>query len=110
MGEDEGLIIRANQDCEVDGVKRSAGDRWMIKGPKEYVPTVESGIVKRVRAIPLNDTEGIYVRDIKTGKTRSVVGQTYMLNENEELWEKHLPKNVQDLLGNGLGNIFISKQ
>ena len=62
----------------------------MIKGPAEYVPTVESEIVKRHKAIPLDETEGIYVRDIKTGKVRAVVGQTYMLTENEELWEKEL--------------------
>lgn len=40
------------------------------------------------KAIPLDENEGIYVRDIKTGRVRSVVGQTYMLKENEELWPK----------------------
>ena len=74
----------------------------MIKGPAEYVPTVESEIVKRHKAIPLDETEGIYVRDIKTGKVRAVVGQTYMLTENEELWEKHLPGHVQQLIDSGI--------
>ena len=102
LGEDEGLVIRAVEEFDVNGVKRSAGDRWMIKGPCEYVPTVESEIVKRHEAIPLDETEGIYVRDCKTGKVRSVVGQTYMLTENEELWEKHLPNHVQQLIDSGI--------
>ena len=74
----------------------------MIKGPCEYVPTVESEIERRHQNIPLGETEGIYVRDIKTGKVRSVVGQTYMLTENEDLWEKNLPAHVQNLINSGL--------
>lgn len=47
---------------------RSPGDRWMIRGPKEYVPPVEVEVVLKRQAIPLDENEGIYVRDIKTGK------------------------------------------
>ncbi len=50
------------------------------------------------KAIPLDDNEGIYVRDCKTGKVRAVCGKTYMLNHNEELWEKDLPPTIEDLL------------
>ena len=28
------------------------------------------------------------VRNIKSGEVRAVIGQTYLLNENEQLWEK----------------------
>ena len=59
----------------------------MIKGPTDYVPCVESEVVTRRKAIPLDVNEGIYVRDIKSGKIRAVIGETYMLNQddNDEL-------------------------
>lgn len=40
----------------------------MIRGPTEYVPSVEVEVVTKRQAIPLDENEGIYVRDIKTGK------------------------------------------
>lgn len=40
----------------------------MIRGPLEYVPSVELEVVNKQKAIPLDENEGIYVRDIKTGK------------------------------------------
>ena len=70
----------------------------MIRGPKDYIPAVEAEVVLRRKAIPLDVNEGIYVRDVKTGKVRSVIGKTYLLTENEELWEKDLPAQVEQLL------------
>lgn len=70
----------------------------MIRGPKDYIPAVEADVVLRRKAIPLDVNEGIYVRDVKTGKIRSVIGKTYLLTENEELWEKDLPNQVEQLL------------
>lgn len=55
-------------------------------------------IVEKRKAIPLDENEGIYVRDIKTGKVRAVTGESYMLKPNEELWKKELPKIVEELL------------
>ena len=60
----------------------------MIRGPAEYVPSVEVEVITKRTAIPLDENEGIYVRDIKTGKVRAVTGETYMLNQDEELWSK----------------------
>ena len=70
------------------------------------MPTIESEIERRHEAVPLDENEGIYVRDAKSGKVRAIVGQTYMLTENEELWEKHLPEHVQELLGISEGSNF----
>ena len=42
----------------------------MIRGPLEYVPPVEVEVVTKRKAMPLDENEGIYVRDIKTGKVR----------------------------------------
>ena len=46
----------------------------------------------------LDENEGIYVRDMKTGRIRAVVGKTYMLTEYEELWEKELPTRIEQFL------------
>lgn len=100
LGEDEGIILKAVEEyTDPDtGAQRQPGDRWMIRGPQEYVPSVELEVMTRRKAIPLDENEGIYVRDIKTGKVRSVCGSTYMLTHDEELWEKVLPPAVEDLL------------
>jgi major vault protein len=73
----------------------------MIYGPCDYVPPVQVEIVEKRKAIPLDQGEGIYVRDITTGKVRAVIGEAYMLKPNEELWEKDLPQAVEELLSTG---------
>ncbi|XP_028842269.1 major vault protein [Denticeps clupeoides] len=118
LSEEEGLVLRAveafadteaqvDEDEDLDGasskagktrVTRRPGDRWMLRGPIEYVPPATVEVVLRQRAIPLDENEGIYVRDIKTGKVRAVIGHSYMLTQDEELWEKDLPSNVETLL------------
>ncbi|XP_071267735.1 major vault protein isoform X1 [Salvelinus alpinus] len=119
LSEEEGLVLRAveafndtqEQEEEEDegeeeraklsrrgGVQRRPGDRWMLRGPIEYVPPVAVEVMLRRQAIPLDENEGIYVRDIKTGKVRAVIGHTYMLTQDEELWAKNLPQNVETLL------------
>lgn len=50
------------------------GDRWMIRGPLEYVPPVQVEVATKRKAIPLDENEGIYVRDIKTGKVGGASG------------------------------------
>ena len=47
---------------------RAPGHMWMVRGPCEFIPDVEIEIVDRRKALPLDENEGIYVRDIKTGK------------------------------------------
>ncbi|KAM3598889.1 uncharacterized protein V6R79_023884 [Siganus canaliculatus] len=84
------------------GVARRPGDRWMLRGPVEYVPPATVEVVLRRQAIPLDENEGIYVRDIKTGKVRAVIGHTYMLTQDEELWQKELPANVEALMVSSL--------
>jgi major vault protein len=99
LGEEEALLLRAKESfVDEKKEKRLAGDRWMIYGPCDYVPSIEVEIVERRKSIPLDENEGIYVRDIKTGKVRAVSGQTYLLKPNEELWKKDLPKIVEELL------------
>jgi len=102
LGEEEALLLRANESFveEVDEkkVNRKPGEEWMIYGPRKYVPPAEVRILERRRRIPLDENEGIYVRDKSTGKVYTVTGQTYMLKPNEELWDKILSPIVEELL------------
>lgn len=100
LGEDEGLILKAIEafNDPDTGADRLPGDRWMIRGPLEYVPPVEVEVVTKRKALPLDENEGIYVRDIKTGKVRAICGATYMLTQDEELWSKELPPAIEELL------------
>uniref|UniRef100_A0A667YAD3 Major vault protein n=1 Tax=Myripristis murdjan TaxID=586833 RepID=A0A667YAD3_9TELE len=95
LSEEEGLVLRA---VEEELMEERAKHRWMLRGPIEYVPPATVEVVLKRQAIPLDENEGIYVRDIKTGKVRAVIGHTYMLTHDEELWEKELPQNVEALL------------
>jgi major vault protein len=98
LGEQEALLLKAREAFKDAQGEHKPGDRWMVYGPTDYVPSVEVEVVEKRTAIPLDENEGIYVRDIKNGQVRSVIGETYMLKPNEELWEKDLPKQVEDLL------------
>ncbi|CAF1313291.1 unnamed protein product [Rotaria sordida] len=100
LGEDEGVILKCIEAFtdEQASTDRNPGDRWMIRGPTEYIPPTQVEVVTRRKAMPLDENEGIYVRDIKTGRVRAVIGETYMLTQDEELWQKELPKQVEDLL------------
>lgn len=52
-------------------------------------------MLQRRKTLPLDDNEGIYVRNIKTGRVRAVIGSTYMLTPDEELWQKELPPDIE---------------
>jgi major vault protein len=99
---EEALLLRAREGFEEktkEGVThRAPGDRWMIYGPRDYVPSVEVEIIEKRRAIPLDANEGIYVRDMKTGRVTAVTGKVYRLSPYEELWDKELPASVEELL------------
>ncbi|XP_035826504.1 major vault protein-like [Aplysia californica] len=101
LGEDEGLVLRANDEFKDGEEVRAPGDQWMIRGPVEYIPSIEVEVVLKRRAIPLDENEGIYVRNMKTGKVRAITGETYMLKATEELWEKELPDTVEMLILSG---------
>lgn len=114
---DEAVVVTAHEEFEDTlpkgkKVHRTPGEHWMIHGPTEYIPRTEIGNIQQRKAIPLNKNEGIYVRDIQTGQVRSVMGpQSYMLQANEELYQKELTPLVEELLkkGGGIGDANIRK-
>lgn len=72
LSEQQGLLLRALQPLEEgegeEKVSHKAGDHWLIRGPLEYVPSAKVEVVEERQAIPLDENEGIYVQDVKTGK------------------------------------------
>ncbi|GAM26849.1 hypothetical protein SAMD00019534_100240 [Acytostelium subglobosum LB1] len=102
LSEDEALLLTCKESfgdvVGKDKVNRKPGDLWMIYGPCDYIPPIQVDIVERRKRIPLDVNEGIYVRDTKTGKVRSVIGTSYMLLPNEERWPKPLSPIVEELL------------
>ncbi|XP_064599755.1 major vault protein-like [Liolophura sinensis] len=116
LSENEAVVVQAldaitdtSEDVKID---REPGDRWMIRGPCEYIPPIEVNIIDKREKIPLSENEGVYVRDVQTGAVRAVHGpDSYMLTEFEELWEKPLSDLVEQLLrqGGGIGSEDIRK-
>jgi major vault protein len=102
FSDDEGLVLKSleafHDESVTPAIDRQPGDRWMLKGPMEYIPPVQVVVVAKRKATPLHENEGIYVRNTKTGSVRAVIGQTYMLGEHEELWTKKMPVMVSTLL------------
>eukprot|EP01127_Copromyxa_protea_P008709 TRINITY_DN19_c0_g1_i1.p1 TRINITY_DN19_c0_g1~~TRINITY_DN19_c0_g1_i1.p1 ORF type:complete len:829 (+),score=251.60 TRINITY_DN19_c0_g1_i1:25-2487(+) len=98
LDSEEALLLCAREAFKDGKEVRKPGDRWMIFGPTDYVPEIEVEVLEKRRAIPLDENEGIYVRDVKTGRVRAVTGQSYMLSSYEELWKKDCPAVVEALL------------
>jgi major vault protein len=72
----------------------------MVKGPIDFIPDKEIIILEKRKASPLAENEGLYVRDLGNGEVKLVKGpQTYMLKENEELWNKALSPEIEKLVG-----------
>ncbi|CAF0981210.1 unnamed protein product, partial [Didymodactylos carnosus] len=64
--------------------------------PYTFLSAVPQTTLTTLTTTPSNMS--IYVRDIKSGRVRAVVGAIYMLTQDEELWEKDLPPHIEQLL------------
>mmetsp|Transcript_36453 Transcript_36453/g.57171 ORF Transcript_36453/g.57171 Transcript_36453/m.57171 type:complete len:855 (-) Transcript_36453:87-2651(-) len=98
LSEEEALLLSALERFKDGDVERLPGQKWMIPGPCDYIPTTEVEVIERRKVIPLDENEGIYVRDLKSGAVRTVMGVSTMLQPHEVLWQKPLPEAVEDLL------------
>lgn len=99
LKEDEALLLYAeNEYKDQSGVVHYPGEKWLFKGPGDYIPAIDVKILEKRAAIPLHKNEGIYIRDEKTGEIRAQIGSTYMVQAHESLWEKELPEEYEHLL------------
>jgi major vault protein len=109
--ENDALLLKANVPYKDGEILRQPGDKWLIKGPCEFIKPLQLQILEERKALPLDENEGIYVRDRNTGEIKTVSGQTYLLKEFEELWNKNLSPQVEALLqSQQTGVIFSSAQ
>jgi major vault protein len=98
LGKEEALLLTATRAFKDGDDNRKPGDRWMLRGPCDYIPPIEVTIVEKRSSIPLDENEGVYIRNVSTGKVRAHIGSTVMLNADEELWEKPLSPLIEELL------------
>ncbi len=101
INEEEALLVKAKVEYfdKRTNKKYKPGQKWLIKGPIDFIPENEIEVVEKRQAYPLAENEGIYVRDLWNGQVKLVKGpQTYMLKEYEELWQKTLPVEIEELL------------
>ncbi|XP_004346179.2 major vault protein [Capsaspora owczarzaki ATCC 30864] len=116
LADDEAVVVSAIESFADtrNGValQRAPGEQWMVRGPVEFIPSREESVVARRKAIPLDMNEGIYIQDLQTGTVRAVMGPTsYLLRASEQLWEKDLTSEVEQLLkaGGGIGDEDVRK-
>ncbi|KAJ9443045.1 Major vault protein [Diplonema papillatum] len=98
LGADEALLVKAIEGFKDGKTQRKAGDRWLLRGPLEYVPPVEVEVVDKRTTIPLDENEGIYIRNLNTGEVSMVTNTAHMRAAEEVLWEKDVPPVVEELL------------
>lgn len=104
LNENESVLLQAKESFkDTNGENRIPGDKWMIRGPYKFVPALEVEIIENRNLIALDEREGIYVRDCKSGNVRSVIGKSYMLEANEELWNKDLSEIEENILESSSG-------
>ncbi|HEY0093493.1 MAG TPA: hypothetical protein VGB96_04180, partial [Archangium sp.] len=105
LSEMQGLKLQALDDLtepEEGGESRprKAGDTWIVRGPRTYVPTEKVLIHKEISALSLGQGEGLYVRDLRSGKVSLVQGPCQFMPEaHQELHEKRLSADAEVLLG-----------
>ncbi len=105
LSEMQGLKLQALDDFsepEEGGEPRlrKAGDTWIVRGPRTYVLNEKVIILKEISALSLGQGEGLYVRDLRSGKVSLVQGPCQFMPEaHQELHEKRLSPEAEALLG-----------
>ena len=64
LQEDEALLLKAKEKVEYGKKTYGPGETWMIRGPLDFIPGIEVQVIDRRQAIPLDENEGLYVRDL----------------------------------------------
>lgn len=102
LTKDTGLRVKALRgfdDAEHD-VRREAGDQWVIAGPARYIPPKYAEVQEHVHALSLGATEGVYVKDLRSGHIRLERGpKELMLQAHEELHAKEYLDEELEALG-----------
>lgn len=83
------------------GVYASGQDIFLKEREGFFFPTEQLEIVGEVQSIPIAEKEGIYVREIETGKISTVAGPTNFLPDptRQEVVPRHLDPETASLYG-----------
>ncbi|KAM9584229.1 major vault protein isoform 2-T2 [Trichechus inunguis] len=110
------LHLRARQNFrDFRGVTRRTGEEWLVtvQDTEAHVPDVYELVLGVVPITTLGPHNYCVILDPvgpdgknQLGqkcvvKVRAVIGSTYMLTQDEVLWEKELPPGVEELLNKG---------
>jgi len=109
LSQDQALLLRADEAFDDAGTARTPGEKWMKRGPCDYIPPPQVSILDELKAIPLDENEGVYIRNKKKGSIRAHKGSSVMLTEDEVLWEKEMPTIVDELLACPNGSKHMRK-
>ncbi|EAN77626.1 major vault protein, putative [Trypanosoma equiperdum] len=110
LSSDEALLVVAVRAfVDEDGVEREPASRWLVHGPRKYIPPQGVTVVERRKRMVLSGSEGVYVRDICTGNVRAVHGEAVLLGPEEELWEKPIDPLVHKLLTARRHSMYASR-
>lgn len=99
LSKDEALLVEAREAfTDATGADRAVASRWLVRGHCSYTPELAVRPLELRHVILLNQKEGVYVRNTRTGEIKSVHGRPFMLSEDEELWEKPVSRYVRRLM------------
>jgi len=101
LAADEALLLRAREKYTPSNGEpvKHPGEEWLITGPCKYFQPMEVVVVgSKRKAIPLDDNEGIYIRNTKTGKISTIKGETFLLGVHDEKWSKPITQEIEKLL------------
>ena len=99
LADDEALLLKAVENYkDPTGKTHLPGEKWMIYGPCDYIPPVQIEVIEKRSRIPLDENEGIYIRNTITGEVKAEIGKSYMLKPEEVLFNLELPPLVEELI------------
>ncbi|XP_077880186.1 major vault protein isoform X2 [Ictidomys tridecemlineatus] len=113
LTEKTALHLQARQNFQdLRGVTRRTGEEWLVtvQDTAAHVPDVHEEVLGVVPITTLGPQNYCVVLDPvgpdgknqlgqkRVIKVRAVIGSTYMLTQDEVLWEKELPPGVEELL------------
>eukprot|EP00064_Thunnus_orientalis_P020875 superscaffoldBa00006007_g21026 len=83
--------------------KPQLGQKRVVKGERSFFLQPGEHLERGIQDVyVLSEEEGLVLRAVEafndTEEVRAVIGHTYMLTQDEELWQKELPANVEALL------------
>ena len=68
LGKDQALLIKAKETFTEGEKTTRSGDKWMVRGPVRYTPSIQVEVLEVRENITLDKNEGIYVRDTRSGR------------------------------------------